>query len=395
MGQEVEIKNSSLSSQEFDTFFGDDLPESNQIKPEEIIGASKIEEGEKEKEEIEETPVNSKDFFEDDDEEEVEETKTEAKKSTKKEKTEEEPEEIEEELIEQPELDEDAEKTFYKAKVDHLIEKGAFFDFEGRDEFEYTEENYLQLVEKQAEWKAEEKFKDKVERLGDYKVLIDHLEEGGDPDEIIEIFKESKELNKIDTSTVRGKVEYLRHYYVEELGWTESKFERTAKLWANDEELLNEEFRDSKAEMDELIQKKIQEKREAQVQFNKQQEELRLNFENSINHAMKEDDELTAQERKEIRDALFKYDKSLPDGRMVNRFTQEFMKIQSNPKDYLDLIKKVLFKEKVEKVKAQKIETEVTKKIWGSIKNNATVRKNVSQKISRDTTPVKDLVVKW
>lgn len=388
MGQDLTIQNTSLSAEDHDAFFDETIPEKTQIKPEEIIGGERP--SDSEMIEVEEN-VDSNDFFDDEEGEESEEEEVKNKKSEKKEKSSDEDDEI----FENPIQDAETEQVFYKAKVDHLIEKGVFYDFEGREDFVYSEENYLQLVEKQAEWKADERYNSKIEKLGDYKVLIDHLEDGGDPDEIIDIFKESQELSKIDTSTVRGKVDYLRYYYIEEEGWTESKFERNAKLWAADENLLNEEFRDAKADMDNIIQRKVQEKRLAVEQYNREQETLKQNFEISINGALKEDEDLTPSDRKIVRDALFKHDHSLADGRMVNKFTYEFMKIQANPKEYLNLIKTVLFKEKVDKVKTQKIETEATKKIWNTIKGNASVRKNSSQKMTRESSEIKDLKVRY
>lgn len=386
---QVETQVIDMSQEDFDVAF--DITSDNHIKPDDILGGVKEEKntttGDKKdgKSEVSKDDKDTLDlstlddaFTLEGDEEKTDEEVTESNegKSEKKEET-----------------SIDDEQDFFKAKVDHLIEKGVFFDFEGREDFEYTEENFLQLSELQAEWKADQKYKDKTDALGNYKIILDHIEEGGNPEDIIEILKESKDLESLDTSSVKGKIEYLKHYYIEELGWSQSKFDRNVKIWA-EENVINEEFEDTQKIMKDILQKKVEEKRNAHKEYLRQQEELRENFQNSIEEVLQDDSDLSSKDKRELKEALFEHNMSLGDGRKVNRFTYEFLKIQANPKDYINLVKAVIFKDKVEKIKEQKIVTETNKKIWNKIKNNASVTSKRASSNSENKTSVKDLVIK-
>jgi hypothetical protein len=381
----LESNSVSLSSEDFDALFDEsEIPEGNKIEPDNIIGGVKEEKKKSssndiklDKEEIQKEKEVSKEV--EIDNAFIEEEFDEIKKDSPKRDS------------------DDSEELFFKAKVEHLIEKGIFFDFEGREDFEYTEENFLKLSELQADWKANEKYNQKVDSLGDYKVIVEYLEEGGNPDDIIEIFKESKELNQINTTNSQGKIEYLKRYYVDELGWTDNLFQKTVKGWES-ADMLDEQFEETKYLMEGILQKRIEDKKIQQQEYNAQQEQLKRNFQNSIETVLGEEEDLSGQDKKQIREALFNYNVPLGDGRIVNRFTAEFMKIQSNPKEYLDLIKHVLFKEKVEKIKEQKIETKANKKIWDSIKNSSSVKKSSSsvQNFDRNSNSnISDLKIKY
>lgn len=264
------------------------------------------------------------------------------------------------------------ESDFFKTKAEILIEKGIWFDFEGREDYEFNEETYGELVEKQAEWKAEEKYNEKVEKLGNYKVLLDHLEEGGDPSEIIEIFNASKEANNIDTSTQKGKVEYMRNYYINELGWSETKFNRNIDSWSKTE-TLDDEFNDVKELYSELQKEKIEQKRIEHQEYLRQQDEIKKNFESNIEVTLNARKDLSKDEVKVLKEEILNYNEKLPDGRKVNKFTVNFMKMQSNLDDFIDLVRFVSNKKKFMKNIEENTELKTVKKNWDMIKKGGSL----------------------
>ncbi len=110
-------------------------------------------------------------------------------------------EKVEEKVETEPKVEEpsqedvDQSKVILKNTVNFLIEKGIWQDFDGRDDLELDEETYAELAVKQDEARLTDKFNELVDSTGDYgEAIISHIKNGGNPDEIIDIFKEQKQV---------------------------------------------------------------------------------------------------------------------------------------------------------------------------------------------------------
>lgn len=279
---------------------------------------------------------------------------------------------------------------FFKSQYQGLVDRGLWdeLDEESLKDFEWNEENYGQLIELQAEWKAESKYKDKIESTGDFgKTIFEFIEKGGNPNEVISLFRDLKEYQEIDTSTTEGKIEKLRKYYVERLGWTESKFKRNTDTWIDNGEIDEEvEFVNSKYK-DAIDQEVQEQKRQAEL-IKRQQDEARLNFENNIQRTIADRKDISKKEANEILNSLLKYDRTLPDGRKVNEFTVAFMKMQSDLNEYIDFVRYVKNPSKFKESIKDKVESDTNKKNWNLIKGGAALKTNTSTKdIPRSTQP--------
>lgn len=270
------------------------------------------------------------------------------------------------------------EAAFFKAKAQGLIDRGIWQEFDGMDTFEWTEENYGKLVEVQAEWKAEEKFEERVGKTGDIgKVIMDHIDKGGNPDEIIDLFKASKRIESYDIKTDAGKESLVKEYYTKVIGWPEGKTDKYVKSLVDaGGDRLTEEANDAKDLMDKGIQAQIKET-QAQATLNQQrQQEQAKAWESNMTKIIKERTDLSDEDRREVHNAILNYNVKLQDGRVVNKFMVKFMEMQADPQKYIDLVRFVTDPEKYKAKVEKKTSTAEAKKNWEFIKGNQSLSRN-------------------
>lgn len=290
------------------------------------------------------------------------------------------------------------EQAFFKAKAMGLIERGIWQEFEGMEDFEWNEENYGRLVEAQAQWKADEKYEDVVSKVGDIgKVILDHIQNGGNPDDIIDLFKASKRLENLDIKTASGQENLVREYYSKVVGWSEAKTDKYVKslVDAGDARLL-EEATEAKELMDKGIQEQIKQTQEAQKQAKAQQEAQARAWESNITKTIKEREDLNDQDKRELQDSLLNYNQKLPDGRVVSKFMVKFMEMQADPQKYIELVRFVTNPDKYKAKTEKKAETTAAKKAWEFIKGNQGLSKSTGTSHSKlQDKPKNDLVVDY
>lgn len=256
-----------------------------------------------------------------------------------------------------------------------LIEKGVWKEFEGMEDFDWTNESYAELVEQQAIWGAEDMFHELVDSTGAYgKAIISHVQNGGNPEEIIDLFKEAKKIESFDTSTEEGKTALLTKYY-KDLGWNDKRIKRTIDA-AIDSSTLDEDVQEAKTEMEEAIKQEVEAKQKAQEQYLAKQREAEEAFASNITGVLRERKDLTATEKRDIATSLLVYDKKLPDGRVVNQFTLDFAKLQNDPKKYVDLVMFVRDYDKFKESISKQEEKKAVKKAWEFVKGNGATSKS-------------------
>jgi len=260
-----------------------------------------------------------------------------------------------------------------KNTVDYLIEQGAWEDFEGREEMELDEEAYAKLVVEQDKRRVQSMFDEMVDSTGTFgKAIIDFVKNGGNPDEIIDLFKEQKQIQSINIDTLDGQKEIIKHYYTEVMGWKPEKADKyISNLVLSDE--LEAEAQEVKESIGAFYQKEAQRLNAEREEFANRQKEAEQAFESNIRSAVKERKDLTPNERKTVEDYLLRYDQKLPNGNMVNKFYVNFAKMQANPADYIDLVLFVMDKQKFVQKVATKEKTEATASAFKFIKGNGAV----------------------
>lgn len=260
-----------------------------------------------------------------------------------------------------------------KNTVDYLVQQGVWDDFENREEMELDEEAYAKLVVEQDKRRVQGMFDEMVDSTGPFgKAIIDFVKNGGNPDEIIDLFKEQKQVAAIGIDSIDGQKEILKHYYTEVMGWKPEKTERyISNLVLADE--LEDEAKDVKESLNSFYQKeakRLNSEREAHAARQQEAEEA---FESNIRSAIKERKDLSPTERKLVEDQLLRYDQKLPNGNMVNKFYVNFAKMQANPADYIELVLFVNDKQKYTEKVATREKTKAAAGAFQFIKGNGAV----------------------
>jgi hypothetical protein len=257
----------------------------------------------------------------------------------------------------------------------YLIEKGIWQDFEGSDTLDIDEDTYAELAAKQTEEKVNSLFSELLDSTGDYgKAIISHIKEGGNPDEIIDLFKEQKYTESIDTSTPEGKVNIIGKYYNEVLGWRPERIQKhLQRIIADDdveseaseiEEKYNEYYQEQLAE--------IEGERMLQKQRNlERQKEFVTGIKSSLDET-----EYTPREKQLIEQSLLNIKKT--EMGPITDFNLKFAELQRDPKKLIDLVYYVMDQEGFKKRVNAKAETKVAEKTFSFIKGNGSISKNVT-----------------
>lgn len=280
--------------------------------------------------------------------------------------------------------------TVLKNTVDFLVNQGLWVDFEGREDLEITEEVYAELAAKQAQHTAYEIVNELIDGTGAYgKAIIGHIKNGGNPDEIIDLFKEQKSVDRIDTSTEEGKQTKIEKYYSEVLGWKPQKVEKLVKRLIADGD-IDTEFEDVEEQYNEYYNKKLQEVEEQRLAVeieNKRKQEV---FVSNIREALDEDPALTAREKQIIASSILDFKHSLGNGQKVNDFYVKFAEMQADPKKYIKLVRFVMDGENYEKQIQVQEKSKAAKEIFSFIKGNQTINKTKNQSIETNESSRKN-----
>lgn len=263
-----------------------------------------------------------------------------------------------------------------QSTTEYLINSGIWSDFEGRKELELTPELYGKLASKQAEEAAYELFNEMVDQTGSYgKAIMGHIRSGGNPDEIIDLFKEQKEIQKIDTSSEDGKQQKIEQYYKDVVGWKPERIQKYINRLVTDD-AINDEFDEIEPLYNNYFDSKLQKIQYEAQEENRKKVEKQTKFANSIKDAINDNTELTDREKRIIASSILDFKHKLPNGQKVNDFYLKFAEIQEDPKKYVELVQFCMDNEKFLKKVQQKENTKASKEIFTFIKGNAAVNKN-------------------
>lgn len=188
-----------------------------------------------------------------------------------------------EESEEEPEVTESGEEKpkpvsidsdFFKAKVNHAIEKYGLEDIEDQ---EWTEETYSEFEEQLFELRLQQKYESAKQSNELVNALLSTVEAGGDVSDILALFEQKKEFKEIDTTTIDGKLDFIGKFHREVEGkkpeWIEKQITRLKV--SGDPADIEEEYNSISAELDEYT-KTQQEQTIRQAEESKRQKEEHL-----------------------------------------------------------------------------------------------------------------------
>jgi hypothetical protein len=268
-----------------------------------------------------------------------------------------------------------------KNTMDYLIESGQWADFDGREDLEMTEEIYAELALKQSQQSAYEIVNELIDSTGAYgKAIIGHIKNGGNPDDVIDIFKEEQELKQIDTSTEAGKQVKIEKYYKDILGWKAEKVSKHIKRLIEDNEIDAEH-----AEVDELYTKHHQQqlaKIDEQAKVAKQEEVRRKEvFAGNIKKAIEANKDLTPKERQVIESSILDFKHKLDNGQKVNDFYLKFAEMQADPASYVELVQFVMDKDNYKKKIKTVEQSAANRNAFSFVKGSAAIKKATTQPV--------------
>lgn len=186
---------------------------------------------------------------------------------------------------EAPEITQDYTLTAIRAVLKQKMDRYGI-DAEDADISKMTEEELVDFEENLDQAILENKWNNLKTVDKNVDKLVTFLENGGDPKDMISLFKEQDTLAKIDISTEDGQERMIRSYYSNILGWdsekTNKKLERLAASG-----MLQEEAQDVEEAYNEHFEKKQEEITQAQqnkIKLQQQKEQQRkMIFEQSLN----------------------------------------------------------------------------------------------------------------
>lgn len=257
----------------------------------------------------------------------------------------------------------------YKAHVDYLVETGKFLDFEGREDLEeISEEDYKLILEKQIDFQVENKYKETLDSTGDVgKYIIEYTKNGGNPQEIISLFREQRDIQSLDISTEDGQEEVIRAY-LEFQGEDEAEikdFIETAKDRGSDYFKSIAEKRHKK--LLEINKEQIEAAVEEQKAYKQQQEENAKQFNLNVRSLIHKNENLSQTEKKQLEKFMLSHEYQTRDGKKVTGLYAKLIEFNNDPEKLIKLANFLNDPEKFEKKIEKKAEKEAAKKTFNFV----------------------------
>ena len=236
---------------------------------------------------------------------------------------------------------------FLKARVELLLKKGEWrpFEFDGKkpDEIEWDEETFEEIELQQRAWAKDALKEELLDTFGPYgRDIAEYAANGGNPEDLIDIFKEQQEVKAIDISTEEGQKEIVFQYQTQVLKRSPQRankeIERAIadKLLEDDAKEAKEMIESSLAEQAEAMKK---EQAEAKAAFEKQTKANQAKFVNDVTEIVNKADDIPADEKKEVLRLLTNFRHELPNGAKVNDFYYKMAEFRKDLKNYVNMVR--------------------------------------------------------
>lgn len=264
----------------------------------------------------------------------------------------------------------------YKAHVDYLVETGKFLDFEGREDLEeISEEDYKLILEKQIEYQVENRYKETLDSVGDVgKYIIEYTKNGGNPQDIVSLFREQRDIQSLDISTEEGQEEAIRAY-LEFQGEDESDindFIETAKDKGKEYFKSLAEKRHKK--LLEINKEQIESAIEEQKEYKRQQEENIKQFNSTVRSLIHKNENLSQSEKKQLEKFMLSHDWQTRDGKRVTGLYAKLIEFNNDPEKLIKLANFLNDPEKFEKKIEKKAEKEAAKKTFNLVNSSQSLK---------------------
>jgi len=262
----------------------------------------------------------------------------------------------------------------YEAIYQNMVENGVWEEVEVPEGTQWTKETFLEVQKLQ----AESKYEDLLSKTGTYgKAIIEFEQNGGNPSELLNLFREQRDIRDYDVSSPEGQEEFLSAY-MQTQGYSEKSIERTIKsLKDQGGTVLQEEAEEKKGLWDKQYDDEIKSRQQEQALYAKDLEKAQKQFYDNTVSTITKDADLTPKERRDLQNYILNYDQSFK-GQQVSQFYLDMTEIQKDPKNYIELAKfiKGLKTGEYTKKVAEKVQKETSAKSFLKIKNGAALKTN-------------------
>lgn len=261
---------------------------------------------------------------------------------------------------------------FLKARVNLLIEKGEWSPFEkdGKkpEDLEWTEELFEEVeLEQRAAWKESAR-EEILDNFGPYgRDIAQYSENGGDPDDLIDIFKEEQAVKAIDITTEQGQKDMVFEYLTKVVGRSAQKAQRDIERFIADKE-LEDEAKEAKSKIEAGLKREredlIKAQEDAKKAHEKRTKDAQDKFSAEVTDLVSKSDDIPADEKKQIIKMLTTFKKELPNGTKVNEFYGVLAEFRKNLPNYIKLVRLVLNPDKFMKSIENKGKTKQAEKAF-------------------------------
>ncbi len=235
-----------------------------------------------------------------------------------------------------------------------------------------------EVLEYSTEYLKEKIYEEAIESTGRQgKAIIEYINNGGDAEKIIDLFKNQQEVQFANTETIEGQKKLVREFY-KDLDWSEDDIDDFIDVKINSDKLQKEAER-IKSKQDVEYDKKIS--KELENQQNQKLKELQIvnNRKTKLVESLKDD-----YKQNDIKNIIsYVYDEN-PDNSLTN-FELKILDIQKKPNELKELVEYLINPEKFILKKATTLQNKKVETTWSKI-NTATSKKAENPKQSLDTT---------
>lgn len=260
----------------------------------------------------------------------------------------------------------------YQVIYQKMVDDGIWEEVQVPEGTEWDKDTFLEIQKLQ----ADAKYEDLLSRTGSYgKAIIEFEQNGGNPSEMLNLFREQRDIQQFDVSTNDGQEEFLSAYYASQ-GYSDKSIERTIKsLRDQGGTVLQEESEEKKAIWDQQYNEAIQVRQQEQALYAKQVEDSKRNFHNTMVQTITSDAEVTPKERRDLQSYILDYNQPYK-GNQVSQFYIDMAEVQKDPKNYIELAKfvKGLKTGEYTKKVADKVKKETSAASFLKIKNGAALK---------------------
>lgn len=168
------------------------------------------------------------------------------------------------------------------SSAEYMIKSGIWNDWDGREDEEWTNERWAEILEEQAEAKVEQRYEAIKQSNEVLTTIFDYIEEGGDPAKAIDLFNRHKSVeDSFDLSTDDGKKGYILDYYTKIVGEKRARAQRILEEEVNGEGLDNF-FNEIKTKYDAHFTKEKEEMFEEQRRTQQQLEQRKKQIQQGV-----------------------------------------------------------------------------------------------------------------